>query len=121
MPRRFREECARRRSAHEPAGFSSTGRHFRPDAQQENRHAGGFCGQCKTTARGEIIGARLTPEFEDHRTKSRTSRALKPGLESGRHIARPDEQEARRVKPQFRPSRRVRRARLARERFMPNP
>lgn len=120
-PRCFRSQSARGSSAGEPAGFSSAGHRFRADPDQENRHAGGFRSQRKAAACGEIISAGLAPEFDDDCTESRASRSFKPGLKGGRHIARSDKQEACGIKSQFRPSRRVRRARLARERLMPNP
>ncbi len=62
----------------------------------------------------------IAPEFEQYRPESRTTRGFHAGLQQAGHIARPHEDEAGRIKPEFRQARRMQRAGLPIEKILPH-
>jgi len=76
--------------------------------------------QRKATARGEVIGFRLSPEFDNDRIERPATRALKAGLKRVPCLSHAKQNHTRRIDPEFSHTQRGRRACLPVSR-MPNP
>lgn len=101
MTRRLGREGLRGHGAELPACFGSARHRLISGPHHENGNAGCLGRQGEATARGQIIGFRPAPEFDDHRAQCGTARPFKSGLQGGYRIEGPDKDGRRGRQAQF--------------------
>ncbi len=105
----------------QPARFRCTGNRVSPNPHHKDRHSGSLRRQRKPAACGQVIGFRLAPQRNDHRSQRGTARALKPRLQRGLRILRLNQQHPRGIETEFRKARRIGLACLAGHHGVANP
>lgn len=90
-------------------------------ADEQQRHMRGFRRQRQAAARRQVIGFRLTPDFDEDGGQRRAARRLKPGLQRGERRRSSHQREAGRRKAKTEKPWRIDMPCLALRQFMPHP
>jgi len=91
------------------------------DAQQQYRHARGFRREGEPAARRQVERARLAPRLDQHGAQRGTARRFSPGPKHPFAIARPDQEQARRIEPELVQPRRMESPGLGIDEILPRP
>lgn len=121
IARRLRLARPRRQSAHQPARPGGAGSRLGRDPQQQRHDPGGFRRQSEPAARGQVELARLAPGLDQRRAERRTARRFRPGPEHALAVARPHQQQLRRIEAELGQARRMQAAGLGVEEVLPGP
>ncbi|MET3892362.1 hypothetical protein ABIE41_003438 [Bosea sp. OAE506] len=119
--RRIRLQRPRRQGRDLPAGRSRARLRRHGGAQQKCRRARAFRRQGQAPARGQVEAPRLAPGFDQHRPQRRAAGGLGAGAQHALGIARPHQQDAGRIEPEFGQPRRVQPAGLGIDDILPHP
>lgn len=119
--RHLRRNRPREQRLHAPARFRSTGHNLRRMAQQEHRNPRRLGRKVQSPAGGQIIGFRLTPEFNHDGGQGRTARRIKPRLQHALHIMHANQCHGRRRHLEFQKPRRINPPRFRFQKIMPHP
>lgn len=121
VARRIRLLCPRRQGRDLPAGRSGAGLRGHGGPKQQRRRARALGCQRQATARGQIKPTRLPPGLDQHRPQRRTTRGFRTGSKHPFGIARPHEQDASGIEPEFGQTRRIQTAGLGIDDILPHP
>lgn len=121
IARRLRLPRPRRQSAHQPARRSGAGSRLGRDPQQQGHDPGGFRRQSEPAAGGQVELARLAPGLDQRRAQGRTARRFRPSPEHALAIARPYQQQLRRIEAELGQARRMQAAGLGIEEVLTGP
>ncbi len=121
VARRIRFQSPRRQRRDLPAGRCRAGLGRHGGAQQQGRRSRTLSRQRQPPARGQVEPARLPPGLDQHRSQRRTAGRLATCPQHPLRIARPHQQDASRIKPEFGQAGRVQTAGLDIDDILPDP
>lgn len=117
----IRLQRPRRQGRDLPAGRGRARLRCHGGAQQKRRRARAFRRKGQAPARGQVEAARLAPGLDQHRPQRRAAGRLRPGPQHALGIARPHQQDAGGIEPEFGQPRRVQPAGLGIDDILPHP
>lgn len=121
VARRIRLQRPRRQGRDLPSGRSRARLRRHGGAQQKRGRARTFSRQRKTPARGQIEAPRRAPGLDQHSPQRRAAGRLATCPQHPLRIARPHQQDASRIKPEFDQAGRVQTAGLGIDDILPDP
>jgi hypothetical protein len=119
--RRIGQQSARRRRGDRPARGGRARLRLRGEAHHEGRNAGSARRQPEPPRGREVHEARFSPQIETDRAQRPAAQGLQPRSQNARRIARPHQNEAGRIAPQFHQPRRMQPPGLAIREILPDP
>lgn len=90
-------------------------------AQKEHRHAGRFCGKRQLPARGQVIGPRLAPEFDENGNEHGATRRIESRLQNIHHPMSAHHRHGRGRDAEFDQAGRIDASHLGPQQIMPCP